>query len=132
MKVLTLKLGDKKYTTGRITAYLSREALKVQSDAVKIAKRGQEMLKGTTDVEAAGELLDDVLTLRDKKAWLLCTVYGDAFTAEELESALTDEEIDAEINRIISGIAGVVAKNWWRAASPNRPMIMRKSMRQRH
>ncbi len=111
MKVLTLKLGDKKYTTGRITAYLSREALKVQSDAVKIAKRGQEMLKGTTDVEAAGELLDDVLGLRDKKAWLLCTVYGDAFTVEEIEKELTDEEIAAEINRIISGIAGVVTKN---------------------
>ena len=111
MKVLKLKIGSKTHTTGRITAYLSREALKVQSDAVKIAKRGQEMLKSTADVEAAGELLEDVLALRDKKAWLLCTVYGDAFTVDEIEKALTDEEIDAEINRIISGIAGVVAKN---------------------
>ena len=111
MKVLTLKLGDQSYSTGKITAYLSREALKVQSEAIKVAKRGQELLKDSDNVDAAGELLDDIIALRDKKAWLLCQVYGDQFTLEELESNFDDDEIDAEVNRIISGISGVVTKN---------------------
>jgi hypothetical protein len=111
MKVLTITLGGQSYSTGKITAYLSREALKVQSEAVKVAKRGLELQKDVTDVDAAGQLLEDILALRDKKSWLLCQVYGDQFTLEELESQFDDEEIDAEVNRIISGISGVVTKN---------------------
>ena len=111
MKVLTLKLGDQFFSTGKITAYLSREALKVQSEAIKVAKRGQELLKDSDNVVAAEELLDDIISLRDKKAWLLCQVYSDQFTLEELERELDDEEIDTEVNRIISGISGVVTKN---------------------
>ena len=111
MRVLTIKLGDQSYSTGKITAYLSREALKIQSEAIKVAKRGQELLKTPDDVDAAGELLDDIIALRDKKGWLLCQVYGDQFTLEELEAHFDDKEIDAEINKIISGISGVVTKN---------------------
>ena len=111
MKVLTLKLGDQSYSTGKITAYLSREALKIQSEAIKVAKRGQELIKDADNLDMAGELIEDIVSIRDKKSWLLCQVYGDQFTIEDLERELDDEEIDTEVNRIISGISGVVTKN---------------------
>ncbi len=111
MDILTIQIDGRKYTAGRITAYLTREALKIQADAVKLAKQGQVLLKNTTDLDAAGQLMDDMMSLRDRKVWLLCQVYGNAFTQDELEKALTDGEIDWELNRIINGIAGVVTKN---------------------
>lgn len=111
MKVLMLKIGEKVYTTGKITAYLSREALKIQTDALKMAKQGQLLAADSEDVDAAGKILEDLTELRNRKSWLICQVYCNAFTMDEMEQSLDSDEIDEEINRIITGISGVVTKN---------------------
>lgn len=111
MKVLMLKVGEKTHTTGKITAYLSREALKIQTEAIQVAKTGMDIEKIDGDINAAGQLMQSLLDLRDRKSWLICQVYNDTFTFEELENELSSEEIDAEINRIISGISGTAIKN---------------------
>lgn len=111
MKVLTLKLNDKTYATGKITAFLSKEALKIQKDALTLAKAGKDVQNDTENLEAVDNLLSSLLEVRERKNWLICEVYGNKFTADDIEKNLDDAEIDAEINRIISGIYGVVAKN---------------------
>lgn len=111
MKVLTLKLNGKTYTTGKITAFLSKEALKIQKDALTLAKRGQEVQGDTENLEAVDNILSSLLEVRERKTWLICEVYGNKFSADDIEKNLDDDEIEAEINRIISGIYGVVTKN---------------------
>lgn len=111
MNVLTIKIGDSTHIAGRIKAGLSREALKIQAEALALAKEGMKIEENPNDVEAAGKIIESLLSLRDRKAWLICQVYGDEFTLDELEESLTDQEIDIEINKIIAGVAGVITKN---------------------
>lgn len=111
MKVLTLKLNGKTYTTMKITAFLSKEALKIQKDALVLAKKGKEIQSDSENIELVEELLSDLEGIKERKSCLLCNVYGDKFTPDEIEKTLSDEEIDAQMNSIISGICGVVSKN---------------------
>lgn len=113
MKVLNLKIDGKTYTTGKITTYLSREALKIQKDSIVLAKKGKELEQSGNldDLEAAEELLDTMDELYKKKSWLICEVYKNEFTIEQLEKELSDEEIGKEVEKILYGITGVIQKN---------------------
>jgi 23S rRNA pseudoU1915 N3-methylase RlmH len=113
MKVLILNLNGKTYTTGKITAYLSRQALKIQKDALEIAKKGKEMEEKTEgiSVEETNNLLDSLEDLRNRKSWLICEMYQNKFSPDELEKFLDDDEIDSEINNILTGITGIISKN---------------------
>ena len=79
MKILSIKLGDKTFQSGKITLYLTREALKLQKDALALGDKAKNMIDDTDEV-AAGELLDGILDLMDRKMWLICEVYGNQFT----------------------------------------------------
>lgn len=109
MKTLVLKLGDKTYTTSRITAYLSREALGVNKDMLNIARTAKVV--DQADIDAMEKLLQDMNDAAIRKANLICEVYGNKFTADELEKNLTNREIENQIQKIIEGISGVVEKN---------------------
>jgi hypothetical protein len=113
MKVLSLKLNDKTFMTGKITAYLSKEALKIQKESLALAKKGQALQSCDEEnqVDGADELLTAMFDIRERKTWLICEVYQNKFDVETIEKCLDDEEIDKEINRILYGIVGVISKN---------------------
>lgn len=113
MKVLSLKLNDITYMTGKITAYLSKEALKIQKESLELAKKGKAMQqnKESDQVNEADELLTAMMKLRERKTWLICEVYQNKFDVDTIEKSLDDEEIDQEINKILYGITGIISKN---------------------
>lgn len=114
MKVLTLQVGDKTYSTSRITAYYARRAMEINKKAIELAKRGSEIKNMQTedvDTSVAAELMDAMTDLNDTKAWFVCQIYGAKFEVEDLEKNLTNEEIDAEFSRITNAIYGVIEKN---------------------
>lgn len=113
MKVLFLKINDQTHTTGKITAFLSKEALKIQKESIALAKigKGIQVDESELNEDAVIELLDALQELRTRKAWLICEIYGNKFTVDDLEKELSDEEIEEQINQIYSGITGVVSKN---------------------
>jgi hypothetical protein len=114
MKVLTLQLGDKTYSTSRITAYFARRAMEINKQALELAKRGNEIKDSqteTVDIAVAAELMDAMTELNESKAWFICQVYGERFGIEDLETRFTTEEIDAEFTRITNAIYGVIEKN---------------------
>lgn len=111
MKILKLELNNKSYMTGKITAYISKEALKLQRDAIEIGKIGMELQNAETDFEKIKNLLEKLEEIRNRKVWLICEVYKNQFTGDELEKELSDEEIDMEVNKIILGVTGVIQKN---------------------
>lgn len=111
MKVLTLQLNGKKYATTKITAYMSKEALKIQKDALDLAKSGKAVQEDSSNLDAVGNLLDQLFEIKDRKVALICDIYGNKFTADEIEKILSDEEIDAQMAAIVMGIAGVASKN---------------------
>lgn len=108
MNVLSIKVNESTYKAGRISLYLTKEVLKIQKEALKIAKISEADLNKT---EVAEEILDKVFELTERKVFLICEVYGDQFTSDELERALTQQEIDHEINKILSGASRVIEKN---------------------
>lgn len=115
MKVLTIKLKEKTYTTGKITAFISREALKIQKESIQLAKKGLE-LQNTLDesiitIDKAEEILDLSESLLQKKYWLVCEAYQNKFTVDDLEKELSSEEIEFEINKILGGVQGIISKN---------------------
>lgn len=114
MKVLTLKIGGKTYTTGKITAFLSKEAMKINKETISLAKKGQEIQNSGEldyDIGVIDDLMNSMLELSERKAWLICELHGNKFSVDDLEKELSTEEIDAEINRIVAGISGVISKN---------------------
>ena len=113
MKILTLKIGEKTYTTGRVTAFLSRKAMEISRETIELAKLGTAMKEqeGSTDLNAVSELMEKLSDLKSQKAWFISQVYGEKFTVEDLEQNLTDEEIDAEVMKITNAIFGVIEKN---------------------
>ncbi|WP_313292573.1 phage tail assembly chaperone G [Faecalispora jeddahensis] len=109
MKTLTLQIGDKLYTTGRITAWQSREAFAINKaaiDAVKVAENMDE-----NDIDQVSRIYQVADDLAIRKLNLICEVYSRKFTADELEKALTNEEIEEQMQKIMKGITGVVEKN---------------------
>ena len=111
MQVLILKLGEKQYTTGRASAFLARKSLELSQKSVELAKKAKDMGEQGNDLEVIGDLMQQMIDINNVKAWLICAIYGDKFTIEELENALTAEEINAEVNRISRAIMGVIPKN---------------------
>lgn len=110
MQVLSLTLGEKTYTTVRVTAFMSKEAMRINRDAMALAKRSKE-IKDDLDADAAEEILDELLGLNDRKVNLICEVFGGKFTADEVEKELSSAEIDAEVQKITRGVTGVIVKN---------------------
>lgn len=111
MKVLTLQLGDKTYTTSRITAHMAKEAMRINKDSLTFAKNTKADSGSNVDVSKAEELMENMLELADRKSNLICEVYGNKFTVDELDDALTSEEISIEILHILRGVNGIVEKN---------------------
>jgi len=109
MKVIRLELGDKTYVSGKITTYLTKQAIRLQKDALKYANNA--MMMDQTDLEAADEVLEGLLELQDKKSWLLCEAFNNQFTADELEKNLTQEEIDEAVNKLIGNVGAAIEKN---------------------
>ncbi|MVB11181.1 hypothetical protein CAFE_18890 [Caprobacter fermentans] len=109
MKTLTLKLGEKIYTTGRITAWQSREAMAVEKDTLAVARKGKELDKN--DLSSVEQMLQQFEDASIRKANLICDVYGNKFTVDELEKSLSNEEIERCLVDIVNGISGVVEKN---------------------
>jgi len=111
MKVLSLKIGEKTYTTGRATAYLARKALEINKKTIEMAKKASEIKEGGVDLDAVDGLMTQMSEINDLKSWLICVVYGDKFTVEQLENSLTAEELTAEVQRVTQAIMGIIPKN---------------------
>lgn len=111
MQLLKLKINDQTYMSGKITTYMTKEALKIHRDALELRDKALGGTDGQSPEEAAAELLDAVCDITDRKVWLLCEVYGNKFTTDEVEMNLSTEEIDQALNMIISGVSGVIEKN---------------------
>jgi len=111
MKILNIKLNDKNYMTGKITAFISKEALKIQRDSLNLAKLGKELQENLENIDKVAEMLDLLEELNKRKAWLIVEVYQNQFSVDELEKELTSEEITSEINKIVMGVTGVISKN---------------------
>nr|DAQ35645.1 MAG TPA: hypothetical protein [Caudoviricetes sp.] len=109
MKTLKLKLGEKLYTTGRITAWQSREAMAVNKDMLSVARRGKELDKD--DLPGIEQMMQEMDDASIRKANLICEVFGNKFTVDDLENNLTSEEIEKCLMDIVQGISGIVEKN---------------------
>lgn len=111
MKVLTLKIDGKTHTTVKITAWMAKEAIKINRDSIAIAKKASAISGDETDLDLAEEIYSTMEELSDRKANLICEVFGRKFTAEDLEKELTTEEIDNQVNNILGGVTGTIEKN---------------------
>jgi hypothetical protein len=87
--------------------------MEISQETVELAKLGTAIKaqEGEVDLNAVSELMERLTELNTRKSWFITQVYGEKFTIEELEQNLTNEEIEAEIERITGAIFGVIEKN---------------------
>lgn len=111
MQILSLKVGDTTYTTGRATAYLARKALEINRKTIEMAKKATEIKGGGADLDAVDSLMAQMEELSNLKSWIVCQIYGEKFTVEQLENSLTAEELTAEVQRVTQAIMGIIPKN---------------------
>lgn len=109
MKVLTLKLGEKTYTTSKITAYMTRKSFELNRMALEFAKLGEQL--ASDDIDGAEELFNRLDDFSMQKLVFICEAYGDKFTVNELEKELSMAEIDEQIAMIAKGLTGILEKN---------------------
>jgi hypothetical protein len=109
MKVLSLELGGKTYTTTRITTYMSKQAMQISKDVIAFRKFGEEMQSTRASADDAWRLTQKAIEICRQKAHLICEVYG--VSVDELEKALTNEKINEEIIKIQAGIKDRIMKN---------------------
>lgn len=109
MKVLTLKLNGQEYMTAKISAFYTKEAMKIQKDALAMAEKAINI--ATDDIGIAAEVMDISLELLDRKCWLISEVFGGKFTPDDVLKELTSADIDQTVNLIIGSAAKVIEKN---------------------
>lgn len=114
--MIKILIGEKQYLSGRITAYMSREALKINKESMdlldiqkKIEKNKQEDIQ--IDGDTARKLLDALDTLSDRKARLVCSVFENQFSYDDLIKGLSDAEIDKAVTDIFLASRGILQKN---------------------
>ena len=110
MKIINIKLGDQTFMSGKISTYLTREAMKLQRDALALGEKAKDLKDDTNGVEAL-ELFDAIDEQLARKIWLICETYENKFTPDLLERNLSTEEIDQEVQKIIGTASGVIEKN---------------------
>jgi hypothetical protein len=111
MNVLNIRVIGKTYTTERITCGLSREAMRINYDALAFAKDARNASENLDREEFAAVMLNKSLELSDRKLNLVCRVYGNQFSVDDLENSLTSAEIDTQLNQIVLGVSGIASKN---------------------
>lgn len=114
MQLVKVKVGGKTHTIGKISAFASRELLKVQRETIAMAKQAQSLQENAGGLEAAEEVMDMLGTLselRSRKAWLITEIFDNKFTVEDLEKELSDQEIETLTNQIMFAVNGVIQKN---------------------
>jgi len=109
-------MGEKQYLSGRITAYMSREALKINKESMDLLKIQKEFEKNKqegvqVDGETAMTLLDALERLGDRKANLICNVFDNKFSYDDLVNTLTEAEIDQTVTNIFLASRGILQKN---------------------
>lgn len=108
MKTLTIQLGEKIYTSGKITAWFTKECMSLNRELMEFSKTAQS---GETDIDGAAGILEKMQEFMNRKVNLICEAYGNKFTADEVLKNLTTEEIEEQITQIAYSVQGVVAKN---------------------
>lgn len=110
MAPLKIKVGSKTYMSVKLKMYISKEALRIQRDAIRFGQRQKEIGE-LKDLDALEVLLDEIDSLNDRKVAVIVEAYGNKFSADDVEREFTADEINEEINKILSGTASVVGKN---------------------
>ncbi|GIO36878.1 hypothetical protein J41TS12_17390 [Paenibacillus antibioticophila] len=107
-----IKLGSKSYSVTGIPASVSREAMKINRDALELAKMEEEIQQVSQDgdYDKLAEIMDKLIEIKDRKAALICKVYGDKFDLDMLLDNASDADIDQQINMITSRIGNMIAK----------------------
>lgn len=110
MKIIKLEIAGKTYMSGKITTYLTKQALRLQKDALEYATTAMKAMD-RTNIEAASKLTDELMELQDRKVWVLCEAFGNQFTVDDVEKNLDQEEVDSVINQIIGAVGATIEKN---------------------
>lgn len=111
MQPFTIILGEKRYTAVKITAFQTRQANQIQLDTLDFAEKAKNIESAEDVVEASRELFTIKDELATRKATLICNVFDNRFDIDELENALSPQEIDTEVQKIMTGVAKVITKN---------------------
>lgn len=99
---MQIVIGDTVYSSGKITAAMTRRALELNVEALEAAAKA-EKLKETKDAKEAGALLAAIESNINLKARLVCDVFGGAFDEETLMNNASNGELNALMNKIALG-----------------------------
>lgn len=110
MKTLTLNLGGKLYMSGKITAWHSRQVFAINKELLALMNQAKSLSEEVDEKEISA-LFETVESAKNRRTNLICEIYENKFTADELEKELSDDEIVDQINQIAQGVMGVVQKN---------------------
>ena len=99
---MQIVIGDNTYSSGKITAAMTRRALELTAEALEAAEKA-ENLKETKDAKETWALLAAINSNINLKARLVCDVFDGAFDEETLLNSVSNGELNALMNAIALG-----------------------------
>ncbi len=106
MKPFRIKIKDTLFYAAKITMAQSREAIRINNEKLELSKYEES---GTVeDATYVYAKLDELLV---RQLILICEVFENKFTIDELQNELTRAQVEDEVRKIITGTVGIVTKN---------------------
>lgn len=105
MRIITARIGEKTYTTGSISTGLAREIIRCMEDITAVGKSSLALGSdsGAADVVRVLRAQLDVAT---RETNLICRLFGNNITADDVENSLSRTERD----RLITAAADAVGE----------------------
>lgn len=99
---MKITINGTTYEAERIPASMSRRAMELNAEALEAAAKA-EALRTNPGAEGASALMALLMDNLDRKAELICDVFGNRFSPKALTEELSITEINALLNAIVSG-----------------------------
>jgi SMC interacting uncharacterized protein involved in chromosome segregation len=112
---MRIEINGKTYISERITMLIAKKAMALYNDSVKFVDKAKQLENKNSDIneqlEKVSNYLQESMQLKEEKCELIVSVLGGKITYDELNEAITPEEVEVIFNRIILNISGVIEKN---------------------
>lgn len=127
MRTITARVCGKTYTTAAITTSAARETIRVMEELEAVRRQALALgaWSGPAEIAAAVRAR---LRCDEREAALICRVFRDAFTPDDVENSLTRAELDALTAQISAAVGELAADHAPAAPSTGTPQTASAAM----
>lgn len=127
MNTITTRIRGKTYTAAALTTAAARETIRVMEELDAVRRRALALGEESGAAEISAAVLAR-LRCAERETALICRVFGDRFTPDDVEDSLTRAELDALTAEISAAVAALAAEHTMPAPASGTPQTATQAM----